>query len=127
MDKQAVSEKWLEKAKDDLRWTEANIKQKIWYGACFMAHQAVEKVLKAYLLRHGKTIRKIHDLSALLEACIQLDLEFESLREGVLPIVDYYIQTRYPDAGDFIDYTEESATSAFESSKRIVEFVEGKL
>ncbi len=51
MDSKKASRIWLSKALDDLRWTEANIRESIYYGACFTAQQAVEKALKAYLLK----------------------------------------------------------------------------
>ena len=88
---------WLAKAEDDLRWTKANLNQSIYYGACFTAQQAAEKALKAYLLSRDHPARKIHDLGALVDLCVQLDASFESMREIALPLVDYYIQTRYPD------------------------------
>jgi len=40
---------WWRKAKEDLKWTEANIREKIYYGACFSAQQSAEKALKAFL------------------------------------------------------------------------------
>lgn len=120
-------QKWLRFAKDDLLWTDANIREKIWYGACFTAQQAAEKVLKAYLIKQGKIIRKIHDLGALLEICIQEDKTFEVLREACATLTDYYAPTRYPDVAEFVDFTEEKAKEAYSLVKKIVSFVEEKL
>lgn len=44
------SKKWLKFALDDLSWTEANLRESVWYGACFTTQQAVEKSLKSYLI-----------------------------------------------------------------------------
>jgi len=63
---------WLQKAKEDLLWTANSLEGKIFYGACFTAHQATEKALKSFLLFHKKPLRKVHDLRALLEDCIYL-------------------------------------------------------
>jgi len=41
--------------------------------------------------------------------------------------VDYYIQTRYPDMGDFIDYTEEKARDALLRANAIVSFISSKV
>jgi HEPN domain-containing protein len=60
---------WLNKAEDDLGWTKSNIKEKVWYGACFTAHQSVEKSLKSFLLANNEAVAKIHDLNALVERC----------------------------------------------------------
>lgn len=117
-------QKWLNYALDDLSWTEANLKEQVWYGACFTAQQTAEKALKAYLIRQGKDIRKIHDLGALLEECIKLNTSFEQLRPGCLILTAYYVQSRYPDIAEFIDFTEDKAKEAYQLAKEIVEFVE---
>lgn len=53
-----ASRKWLAQAKSDLGWTLANIREKVWYGACFTAQQSAEKALKAYLLSKNKKVAK---------------------------------------------------------------------
>lgn len=94
MNKKLISQSWLKKALDDLEWTKANIREKVYYGACFTAQQSVEKALKGYLLSKGKIARKIHDVGALLEECSKFDKTFGSMREIILPLADYYIQTK---------------------------------
>ena len=118
---------WLKKAQEDLNWTRANIKGEIYYGACFTAQQAVEKALKAFLLHHQKKLIKIHDVSALLEECILIDDSFSALRETVLPLVDYYVQVRYPDVSDFMDYSREDAKDALERATAVVNFIKERL
>lgn len=71
--------------------------------------------------------KKIHDLGALLEQCQTHDPTFETLREQVLPLVDYYLQTRHPDIGDFMDYSEIKSTQAHRDASSIVKFVSKKL
>lgn len=124
MNTNATSSYWLQKALDDLRWTEANIRESIYYGACFTAQQAVEKALKAYLLSQGKNVRKVHDIAALLEECGKFDATLLSLRDTLLPLVDYYIQTRYPDAGEFIGYTKEKADDALVRARKILDAIQ---
>ncbi|MCL5675965.1 MAG: HEPN domain-containing protein [Patescibacteria group bacterium] len=121
------AQQWMRKAKDDLLWTEANLREKIYYGACFTAQQAAEKALKAHLISTGKIPRKIHDLGALIEECGQADKSFESLRETILPLTDYSVQVRYPDIGDFIEYDEIKATDALLRAKNVLEFVKEKV
>lgn len=127
MDNTLAATKWLANAQDDLRWCEASIAGSVWHGACFSAQQAAEKALKAFLLSRGKTVHKIHDLGALLEQCRLLDGSFETVKEHVLPLVDYYLQTRYPDMGDFIDYTEEKAREALAHARTIIALVSVKM
>lgn len=118
---------WLNKAEDDLKWTKSNIKEKVWYGACFTAHQSVEKSLKSFLLSNNKSVAKIHDLSALVERCKEIDDSFEKLVDAVISISDYYINSRYPNAGDFFDYSKENAVEAYDVAKEVFEFVSNKL
>jgi HEPN domain-containing protein len=119
-----ASLRWLEKAKDDLFWTQANIREKIWYGACFTAQQTAEKALKSYLLSKGKKTAKIHDLGVLLELCKRFDPSFEEMRSLCATLTDYYLPTRYPDISEFMTFSEEKANEAFELAKKIVKFVE---
>lgn len=118
---------WYKQAEDDLAWTKHNIDGKIYYGACFTAHQSIEKALKAFILFKKGSLRKIHDLRALLEDCISIDSTFEILREKVLTVVPYYIETRYPLYEDVVIFREAMAEEAYEFAKDIVGFVEEKL
>lgn len=128
MDKPATAYKqWLNLALDDLSWTKSNLNEKVWYGACFTAQQAGEKVLKAYLISQGKNVKRIHDLGALLEECIKIDGDFEDLKLECVILTDYYIPARYPDIAEFVHFTEEKAREAYLLAKKIIEFIEQKL
>ncbi|MEK7111049.1 MAG: HEPN domain-containing protein [Patescibacteria group bacterium] len=117
---------WLEKAKDDLRWISASLKDNIYYGACFAAQQASEKAIKAYLLFKGKTPRRIHDLSALLEDCIELEKDFKQLIDQAATLSGYYVEARYPDVGDFMGYSKEQGNEALQFAETIVSFIISK-
>lgn len=122
-----AAQKWLDRAEDDLAWTQASLKEGIFYGACFSAQQTAEKALKAFLIANGKSVVKIHDLAALVERCAQLDPSFEALRETVIPLVDYYLQARYPDIAEFIDFTEDKAKDAHKRAEATLAFVTERL
>lgn len=122
-----ASEKWLKQARDDLAWTIANIREKIWYGACFTAQQAAEKALKAYLIAKGKRVVKIHDLGALVEMCVKIDSTFGELREACTTLTDYYAPTRYPDVAEFMIFSKQHADEALKFAGKIVKFVKAKI
>lgn len=122
-----TAKKWLQYAFDDLSWTEANLKEGVWYGACFTAQQTVEKSLKAYLINNGSVLKKVHDLGALLEECIKLDDSFSVLKEHCVILTDYYAPSRYPDMGEFMDFTKEKAEEAYKFAKEITSFVKDKI
>lgn len=92
------SNNWLEFARQDLEIAEVAFDRKIYNQTCFHCQQAVEKFLKGYLTAKDKDIPKTHFLDELLNLCIQMDKDFEKLREHCAKLDDYYIPTRYPDA-----------------------------
>ena len=110
---------WLKKAEHDLRAAEL-----LTQGAdpptdviCFHAHQAVEKLLKAFLVAHDVEFEKTHDLGILLDRCREIDQEFEELNE-------YAVSARYP--GLWEEYPAEEAEGALASAKRVRDFVLGR-
>lgn len=64
---------------------------------CFHAHQAVEKLLKGFLLAHGQRVPRTHSLLEL--GRLAKDHGFPSkLVEKIRMLDAYYLPTRYPDA-----------------------------
>ena len=118
---------WIAKAEDDLNWAKQSIKSRIFYGACFAAQQAAEKALKAFLIKHNKPLVKIHDLNALLENCIKIDREFDTVRHSVEVLFPYYVETRYPFSGDLVAFGSSDADEALLEASEIIEFVKKKL
>lgn len=62
----------------------------------FHCQQAIEKWLKAYLIKQGEEIRKIHDLTALVIDCEKFDPSFQELELIVEGITDFAVEFRYP-------------------------------
>jgi len=62
----------------------------------FHCQQAIEKLLKAYLVSRGIESGKIHDLGRLLQRCTRLDTAFADLRDDVDPLTQYAVVARYP-------------------------------
>jgi len=52
-------------------------------------------------------------LSGLLEECIEMDKNFEELLNQAATLAGYYVETRYPDIGEFMGYTKEQAEEGF--------------
>src|SRR3972149_5305387 len=79
---------WLTKAKHD--WAVA--KQIMGGGAvetdvaAFHCQQAVEKLLKAYLVSRRLPFEKVHDLRLLLNQCTTSERDFDALRDSVEPL-----------------------------------------
>lgn len=118
---------WLEKANDDLKWTKANLKEEVYYGACFTAQQAVEKALKAYLLYKQGRFDKVHDLKTLLDNCATYDQDFTQYQTRIVKLSFYYMQTRYPDISEIDKFTEEEAKQALAVATEFIEFATNKI
>ena len=104
----------LEKAKPDRQWQ--------YYGwACFTAHQAAEKAVKAvYYARHGEA--RGHGIRELLQG---LSLSPDEVMLGQATALDrFYIPTRYPNglpAGVPHDYfSQDDATQAIAAAEAIL-------
>jgi len=117
---------WLIKADHDRRTAVAALAQAppVTDTAAFHCQQAVEKLLKAYLVYHRMWFEKIHDLEALLAQCITRDASFAELYDRVEPLSAYAVRFRYsgPD-----DPTVEQARSALAVVEQVREFVGARL
>ena len=90
---------WLRKAEHDLLNIENNLAAKDipWDTVCFHAQQAAEKVLKAFLVYHGRDLSKTHDLVSLLAQCVVCDAGLAALESDCRKLTSYGVAARYPD------------------------------
>ncbi len=99
---QAEVKRWLLKARHDWSVAERILAaggEETDVGA-FHCQQAVEKMLKAYLVSRRIEFEKVHDLGRLLDQCLADDSRFESLRDGIEPLTLYAVAFRYPGPAD---------------------------
>lgn len=130
VDREVVAKNWFSRASEDLRWARSDFENDVYYGACFVSHQIVEKALKAYLISSGVDISsiKIHDVVALVERSKQFDENFEILLDDVASLSGYYLATRYPDSGDIAEFDDHSrAKDALRVAKKVLGFVEERI
>ncbi len=118
--------RWLEKARRDTSTVE-----KLLAGdatetdvAAFHAQQAVEKLLKAFLVHRAIEFEKVHDLGKLLEQCAGEDLEFTSMKDEVAPLSIYAVAYRYPGPRD---PTKEKVERGLDVVRRVWGFVTERL
>lgn len=124
-------ERWLRQAErdlDDARFAAAGARYNL---ACFLAQQAAEKALKAYLYARGAELVWGHSVAELCEDAAKLDASFAEMAKNAAPLDSYYIPTRYPDAmpgGIPADaYTHEDASRALGLTETVITFVKRKL
>lgn len=119
---------WILKAESDLKIGKHEIEtdDPSTDGICFHMQQCVEKYLKAYLTYQGKEFRKTHDLAELIEACREVDPDFDSLYElDVDRLTRYSIEIRYP--GEFLFPSIDEARRAIVLAEKVREYIRRKL
>jgi HEPN domain-containing protein len=121
--KEIVAE-WYTKACSDLKSAQILLREGIYDTSCFHAQQAVEKILKAFLIKRDFEIEKTHDLVKLIEDCSRLDSSFENLRNSVSKINSYAIDARYP-TGHEID--KQEASDALNEAEKTMDIVRNYL
>ena len=120
--------KWLEKAKDDMKYAKGNFGLKFYSQTCFLCQQSAEKALKAFLFYKDQKLIKTHNLERLLEKLIFFKNEFLKLRENCQVLNDYYTDTRYPDIWDYDRFDNKKlAFQALKLAEEILEFVEKEI
>ncbi len=89
---------WLDRSADDLAVGKLVLKKGFTAHSCFLAHQAFEKVLKAYLIKCQAKYPRTHKLVDLVSEGAAFDSSLLALIPGAIVLDQYYIPTRYPDA-----------------------------
>jgi len=88
----------LRKAASDMMTLDAALGACAFDAACFHAQQAAEKFLKAFLAHRGTPFPYTHNLTKLVEICVELDATFGSLLPVVAPLTPYAVELRYDDS-----------------------------
>jgi len=122
---------WLNRATEDLAVAQLVRREGHTAHACFLSQQAIEKVLKAYLLAKANEYPRLHKLDELLNACVALDPAFSAFLADCIMVDQYYIPTRYPDSiagiGPGGVPTEAMADQAIAAAENILNFVSNRL
>jgi HEPN domain-containing protein len=96
--KQTTSE-WIAKAEADYATMqrESRVGKNPNYDAvCFHSQRCAEKYIKARLCEADVSFGKIHDLVALLEQVLAIELGWEKFREDLAYLSDFAVSFRYP-------------------------------
>jgi HEPN domain-containing protein len=121
-----IAREWIDKAESDFDAAELTLHGReapIIDAVCFHSQQCAEKYLKAYLQENTIRFERRHELIPLLELCLTVNKDFETLRESLQSLEQYAVLIRYPG----LIVPAKMAEQAFESAKHIREFVRKKL
>ncbi len=112
--------KWFKQARHDLEMADKNIGIKGYDIAAFLAHQAVEKLLKCILILQGKEVPRTHKLDRLAQL---LDLPSDTA-DRILDLTEDYTLSRYPDVSlvlPYLQYDLKTARTKVRTAKGIFE------
>jgi HEPN domain-containing protein len=123
--------RWLAEALADLDTARYLADGRRYNTACFIAQQAAEKAVKAFLYGQGVEDPWGHSVDALIEDAVTFDASLTSIRDDG-PVLDkYYIPTRYPNGlpGGIPSraYTADDARQAMTAADRIIAAVRQRL
>ncbi|NJL28503.1 MAG: HEPN domain-containing protein [Thermoanaerobaculia bacterium] len=113
----------MAKAEEDLGVADLLLAENTSYlsAAGFHSQQAVEKFLKALLVRHQVEFPKTHDLGKLLDLLTSVEPPLAKALECVADLAPYGVQTRYP--GDLPEVSREEAEEALRLTRQARERV----
>lgn len=103
-----TAKKWFRQALHDLEMAERNIGIEGYDVAAFLAHQAVEKLLKCILILEKKEMPKTHKLDRLAQL---LNVSTE-IADKIYDLTEDYAFARYPDVSIEVPYTQYSKETA---------------
>jgi|Deesub1362A_J573_1020465.scaffolds.fasta_scaffold00917_15 HEPN domain-containing protein len=119
---------WLNLAEYDLETSEAMLKSERYIYVLFTSQQALEKALKAAVVKFAKKFPpRIHDLTRLAEIA-NLKLE-EKQKDFLAKLSFYYLESRYPhEIKDFYSQVDKKlASDYFQKTKEFFEWLKPKL
>lgn len=93
-----VTKEWVDKAESDFDAADLTLHGReapITDAVCFHSQQCAEKYLKAFLQEHRVRFERRHELMVLLDICIPMDEDFESLRGPLQSLERYAVLIRY--------------------------------
>ncbi len=121
------AQRWLKQAEYDYQDAEFTMSGRRYSLSCFLAQQAAEKAIKAFLFSKGADFVWGHSVVELCVSAIEFDNCFEEYKSVAASLDKYYIPTRYPDGLPggipYEAYDNEDACLALKKSKRIIEYV----
>lgn len=120
-------EKWLKQALHDLEMAEKNLEFGGYDVCAFLCHQAVEKFMKALIIKKsGTDAPRIHHLDQLART-----LGFpKEVVDKLLLLESDYVASRYPDVSvgvPYEEYSREDAEEKVELAREMVEWLKKRL
>ncbi len=124
---EAETSRWFRQSELDPEDADFNRSGKRHHLACFLAQQAAEKALKAFLHSAGAETVWGQSVAELCKEAATIDQEFAELLGEAAPLDKYYIPTRYPNGlpGGIPSqaFSPEDSALAIKMGARVLDFV----
>ena len=119
--KDAVKE-WLKQAEEELHTALYLLEGGFFKGVCYHAQQAVEKKVKALLLKKGWELEKIHSLERLLAIAEDYKIRID-ISDNEIIFIDSIYRSRYPGEAGLLplgDPVKSDAKKAVDIAERVL-------
>ena len=115
---------WLKRARSNLeRAKMGKVTQGILYeDLCFDAQQAVEKSLKAILIKLNQSFPKTHSIGILLKLIEEAGVEIPENINKAKPLTTYAVDSRYP--GDYEPVSKEEYEEALKIAEDVFKWLD---
>ena len=121
--------RWLEQAREDLKWARRLREEGGYYLACFLAQQVAEKALKALLYANGESLVLGHSVEELGGNVTNYAPHLKDQVRSWAVLDGYYIPTRYPNGLPASIparvYSEAAAEEAVRLAEEVVNTMSG--
>ena len=117
---------WYKKAKNDIRGAEILFESEADNSlVAFHCQQAIEKMLKGYVLKHTNVLLEGHSLIFLIRRAARFDEEIRKFTKDCAFVNQFYIETRYPaDFPDEVDDYEEK--ECLDTAREVINYIDLK-
>src|SRR3989344_7868771 len=117
---------WFDQAEEDFKSIDSLLKDKRYHGAVLLTQQAVEKILKAYIIeKNQKMPLKTHRIEKLIYEA-HLDLK-EIKNPNVVELSKAYTWVRYPDLSRKHFPTQQDAENLIQVANNVYLWIKQKL
>lgn len=119
---------WIDLSKYDIDTAKAMLESGRYVYVLFTCQQAVEKMLKALVVKNTKTFPpRIHDLVKLAHLA-KLDNDTEQ-KEFLAKLNFYYLETRYPNEVSDISkqIKQDTAANYYKNTRKILRWLKSKI
>ncbi|MBQ9848814.1 MAG: HEPN domain-containing protein [Clostridia bacterium] len=117
---------WYVKAKQDFRGAEILFEAEVDNSlVAFHCQQAIEKMLKGYVLKNTEQLLEGHSLIFLIRRASRFDEDIRRFTKDCAFVNQFYIETRYPaDIPDEVD--EFEVKECLDTARDVLSYIESK-